>query len=214
MTQGWDWDWEEGMGGGNNTRLWLGMGGGGRWHRTVVRTSRRDGEASAMCQGDSTDPGFLLHFRCLLLLACSGFGGNDVLFVFDDFQAGLVVHLLTSKLGCLQLHFLRLHTAESSQSDTHQFFFSRVNILCWLLFWYLFHPCVTVVARKRSWLSCRKCRWQVTAKHSYTLSVWLCMKWHGCMVYTGLVPRWCGTSHGSVVSTPLRWIFKKCAIKS
>ena len=81
-----------------------------------------------MCQGDSTNPGFLLHFG-LLLLARFGFSGNDVLFVFDDFQADLVVHVLTSKLSRFQLHFLRLHTAESSQSDTHQFFFSRVDIL-------------------------------------------------------------------------------------
>ena len=43
-------------------------------------------------------------------------------------------------------------------------FFSRVGFLCWLLFWYLFHPHVTAVARKRSWSFCQKCRWQVTAK--------------------------------------------------
>ena len=28
-------------------------------------------------------------------------------------------------------------------------FFSRVNFLCWLLFWYPFHPRVTTVARKK-----------------------------------------------------------------
>ena len=28
-------------------------------------------------------------------------------------------------------------------------FFSRVNFLCWLLFWYVFHPCVTTVACTR-----------------------------------------------------------------
>ena len=63
-------------------------------------------------------------------------------------------------------------------------FFSRVNFLCWLLFRYPFHPHVTAVARKRPRSSCQKCRWQVTAKHAYTLRMWLCMKWHGCMVYT------------------------------
>ena len=47
-------------------------------------------------------------------------------------------------------------------------FFSRVDFLCWLLFRYLFHPRVTAVARKRSRSFCQKCRWQVTAKHTYT----------------------------------------------
>ena len=93
-------------------------------------------------------------------------------------------------------------------------FFSRVNFLCWLLFRYPFHPRVTTVARKRSWSFCQKCRWQVTAKHAYTLSMWLCMKWHGAWLYgvhricarTAAVS--CGTSHASTVSTPLRWILK------
>ena len=58
---------------------------------------------------------------------------------------------------------------------------------------------------------CQKCRWQVTAKHAYTLSVWLCMKWHAACLYgvhitcaeTAAVS--CGTSHASAVSTPLRY---------
>ena len=40
---------------------------------------------------------------------------------------------------------------------------------------------------------------------------------HGCMVYTEraeMAAVSCGTSHASTVSTPLRWIFKKCTIKS
>ena len=48
-------------------------------------------------------------------------------------------------------------------------FFSRVNFLCWLLFRYPLHPRVTAVARKRPRSLCQKCRWQVTAKHAYTL---------------------------------------------
>ena len=92
-------------------------------------------------------------------------------------------------------------------------FFSRVDFLCWLLFRYPFHPRVTAVARKRSRSFCQKCRWQVTAKHAYTLRMWLCMKWHGAWLYgvhrtcaeTAAVS--CGTNHASVVSTPLRWIF-------
>ena len=31
-----------------------------------------------------------------------------------------------------------------------------------------FHPCVTVVARKRPRTFCQKCRWQVTPKQEYT----------------------------------------------
>ena len=79
---------------------------------------------------------------------------------------------------------------------------------------------VTTIARKRSWSFCQKCRWQVTAKHAYTLCMWLCMKCHGAQLYgvhitcakTAAVS--CGTSHASAVSTPLRWILKKCAIKA
>ena len=94
-------------------------------------------------------------------------------------------------------------------------FFSRVDFLCWLLFRYPFQPRVTAVARKRSRSFCQTCRWQVTAKHAYTLRMWLCMKWHGAWLYgvhrtcaeTAAVS--CGTSHANAVSTPLRWIFKK-----
>ena len=73
-------------------------------------------------------------------------------------------------------------------------FFSRVNFLCWLLFRYPFHPRVPAVARKRPRSFCQKCRWQVTAKYTYTLPMWLWMKWqcklvHGWMVYTQLAPR-------------------------
>ena len=48
-----------------------------------------------------------------------------------------------------------------------------------LLFRYPFHPRLTAVARKRPRSFCQKRRWQVTAKHAYTLRMWLCMKWHG-----------------------------------
>ena len=52
--------------------------------------------------------------------------------------------------------------------------FSRVDFLCWLLFRYPFHPRVTTVARKKSRSFCQKCRWQVTAKHAYTLRIEPC----------------------------------------
>ena len=36
---------------------------------------------------------------------------------------------------------------------------------------------VTAVASIRSRSFCQKCRWQVTAKHAYTLPMWLSMKY-------------------------------------
>ena len=90
-------------------------------------------------------------------------------------------------------------------------------LLCWLLFRYPFHPRVTAVARKRSQSFCQRRRWQVTAKHAYTLRMWLCMKWHGAWLYgvhrthqdwLSLAADSCGTGRASAVSTPLRWIFK------
>jgi len=93
-------------------------------------------------------------------------------------------------------------------------FFSRVNFLCWLLFQYLFHPCVTTLACKRSWLFCQKCRWQVITKHACIPYIcgfaWSDMV-HACMVYTECtetVAVSCGTSHVSTVSIPLWWIIK------
>ena len=98
-------------------------------------------------------------------------------------------------------------------------FFSRVDFLCWLLFRYPFHPRVTGVARKRPRSFCQTCRWQVTAKHTYTLRMWLCMMWQGAWLYgvhrtcTETAAVSCGTSHASAVSTPLRWILKKTHYK-
>ena len=105
------------------------------------------------------------------------------------------------------LHTVHMHKGERDSSVVRvpdswlkgrgfggRIFFSRVNSLCWLLFRYPFHPRVTTVARKRSRSFCQKCRWQVTAKHAYTLPMWLWMKWHcnlvhGWMVYTELAPK-------------------------
>ena len=106
-------------------------------------------------------------------------------------------------------------TGFKSLQEWQEIFFSSVSFLCWLVFWYRFHPCVTTVARKRSQSFCQKCRWQVTAKHAYTLRMWLCMKWHGAWLYgvhrtcAEMAADSCGTSHASTVSTPLQWIFKK-----
>ena len=70
-------------------------------------------------------------------------------------------------------------------------FFSTVNFLCWLLFWYPFHPCVTAVARKRPRPFCQKCRWQVTAQRIHLTYVALHeVTW--CMVVwcAQNAPRW------------------------
>ena len=98
-------------------------------------------------------------------------------------------------------------------------FFSMVDFLCWLLFRYLVHPCVTAAARKRPRSFCQKCRWQVIAKHAYTLRMWLCMKWHGAWLYGAhstcaeMAAVSCGTSHARTVRTPLWWIFKNTCYK-
>ena len=62
-------------------------------------------------------------------------------------------------------------------------FFSRVSFLCWLLFRYPFHPHVTTAACEKIRVLLPKCRWQVTAKHTYTLHMRLCMKWHDAWLY-------------------------------
>ena len=93
-------------------------------------------------------------------------------------------------------------------------FFLIQGWLSVLLFRYPFHPSVTALARKRSRSFWQKCRWQVTAKHAYVALhevTWL-YGVHRTCAETAAVS--CGTSHASSVSTPLRWIFKKRAIKS
>ena len=107
----------------------------------------------------------------------------------------------------------------ADSNPCRRIFFPRVDFLCWFLFWHPFHPRVTAVARKRSRSFCQKRRWQVTAKHAYTLRMWLCMKWYGAWLYgvhktcaeTAAVS--CGTSHANAVSTPLRRIFKRTHYK-
>ena len=66
-------------------------------------------------------------------------------------------------------------------------FFSRINFLCWLLFWYLFHPCVTVVAHKKPLSFSQKRRWQVTAMQTCNLHMRLGIKWHSKLVHGYLV---------------------------
>ena len=120
-----------------------------------------------------------------------------------------------SKVGRATDSWLKGRGFESLQEN----FFSSVDFLCWFLFRHPFHPRVTAVARKRSRSFCQKRGWQITAKHAYTLRMWLCMKWYGAWLYgvhrtcaeTAAIS--CGTSHASAVSTPLRRIFKRMHYK-
>ena len=144
---------------------------------------------------------------------------NSVLFVCKNssfFSSFFCVHFLGAGIA----QWLECRTRDWKVVGSNpcwnggRIFFSRVDFLCWLLFRYLFHPRVTTVARKRSRSFCQKCRWQVTAKHEYTLHMWLCMQWHGAWLYgvhrtcAKMAAVSCATSHASAVSTPLRWIKK------
>ena len=74
-------------------------------------------------------------------------------------------------------------------------FSSLGSTFCADSFWYPFHPCVTAVARKRSWPFCQKNgggRLQLNMHALYVL--WLCMKWHGTWVYGVHRTRWDGSS--------------------
>ena len=82
-------------------------------------------------------------------------------------------------------------SVSSPERSGWRIFFSRFNFLCWLLFWYPFHPRVTALARKKSQSFCQKRWWQVTAKHMhpvYILYVCVVEQWH-CKLVHGSV--WC-----------------------
>ena len=70
--------------------------------------------------------------------------------------------------------------------------FSRVDFLCWLLFRYPFTH-ITAIARKTSRSFCQKCRWQVTAKHAYTLRMWLYIVTWCMVIWCTLNMRWDGS---------------------
>ena len=68
------------------------------------------------------------------------------------------------------IHDLRVQSSISGRSSGK---FSSPHSFCADSFQYSLHPRVTTVAHTKSCLFCQKCRWQVTAKHTYTLPVWL-----------------------------------------
>ena len=100
------------------------------------------------------------------------------------------VYLLTKQGGAGIAQWLEHRTRDWKVAGSNpcwnggRIFFSRVDFLCWLLFRYPFHPRVTTVARKKSRSFCQKCRWQVTAKHAYTLRMWLLLNRASALVTT------------------------------
>ena len=74
-------------------------------------------------------------------------------------------------------------------------------------------PHFTTVACKRSRSFYQKCRWQVTAKHVYTLRMQLCMKGHGACVFSSNLPpallvEWPGFSMCYFGDMQMEWILK------
>ena len=92
-------------------------------------------------------------------------------------------------------HLAHTHTCNVRHSNTHSSFrctalASTAGITPWwircnIYVYFLFLPSLfyhsSIYKRSRSF--CQKCRWQVTAKHTCTLCMWLCMKWHGAWLY-------------------------------
>ena len=97
---------------------------------------------------------------------------------------------LTSQCGAGIAQWLEHRTRDWKVAGSNpcwnggRIFFTRVDFLCWLLFRYPFHPRVTTVARKKSRSFCQKCRWQVTAKHAYTLRMWILLNRASALVTT------------------------------
>ena len=106
----------------------------------------------------------------------------------DRYIVSLSSHLHTMGAGMAQ--WLERRTRDWKVAGSNpcwnggRIFFSRVDFLCWLLFRYPFHPRVTAVARKKSRSFCQKCRCQVTAKHAYTLRMWILLNRASALVTT------------------------------
>ena len=106
-----------------------------------------------------------------------------------QFQSKLTL-LITAQWGAGIAQWLEHRTRDWKVAGSNpcwnggRIFFSRVDFLCWLLFRYPFHPRVTTVARKKSRSFCQKCRWQVTAKHAYTLRMWILLNRASALVTT------------------------------
>ena len=110
---------------------------------------------------------------------------------------------------------------EAEYRQAGDFFFSRVNFLCRLLFRYPFHPRVTAVARKRPRSpqqhvkdrghSAKSAggRLQLNTHASYVCGLHEVTRCRGvCCTRTQNALRW-QQFHASAVSTPLGWVFKR-----
>ena len=161
----------------------------------------------------------------ICILSCNAIGRPEYCTALTNYLTRYIPIYIIYKynLGAGIAHWLERRTRDRKVAGSNpcwsggRILFSRVHFLCWLLFRYPFHPRVTAVARKRPRSFCQKRRWQVRAKHTYILRMWLCMNWHGawlygvhrtCQDWLSLAADSCGTSHASAVRTPLRWIFK------
>ena len=133
---------------------------------------------------------------CLVLGFC---GGGDGVAVVVVVLLIVVAGKRWYRLGSWDSSVVERRTRDRKVSGSRpcrssgRLFFSRVNFLCWLFFQYPFHPCVTAVARKRSQPFGQTCWWQVTAKHTCTLRMWLCIKW----LVNCCVVEWC-TQNGGI----------------
>ena len=112
----------------------------------------------------------------MVLLALQTLFMDTVLIVTLSFAINLTKRLVSVPIwkreaGIVQWLEHQTHDRKvlgsSPRRSSRRNFFSRVNFLYWLLFWYLFHPCVTAAAPKRSWSFCQKCRLQLNTRAPY-----------------------------------------------
>ena len=132
-------------------------------------------------------------------------------FLVTDQGQRLVCHglLYNGGVGIAQWLECRTHDWKvlglSPGRSCRKIFFSMVNVLCWLLFWYLSHPCDTAVTHKRSRSFCQKCSRRL---HLNTHTPYLCgFEWSDNV--TWYMAEWCtqnlhrngsishGTSHAT-----------------
>ena len=128
------------------------------------------------------------HAYTLRIEPCFGIGHN--LSLICQMTSEDIKHQLKINVGAGIAQWLEHRTRDWKVAGSNpcwnggRIFFSRVDFLCWLLFRYPFHPRVTTVARKKSRSFCQKCRWQVTAKHAYTLRMWILLNRASALVTT------------------------------
>ena len=157
------------------------------WRRTVPVPNRDECEDAGWKTGERS-----LVYQCLTLHACTPIRPIAILRRDTCLTRLLLSHDLSpaARRGAGIAQWLEHRTRDWKVAGSNpcwnggRIFFSRVDFLCWLLFRYPFHPRVTTVARKKSRSFCQKCRWQVTAKHAYTLRMWILLNRASALVTT------------------------------